>query len=55
MCDRVAVMQGGRIVEMADCETKFSNPQHAYTKRLLSLVPNVARIGNRLEPTGAAL
>ncbi|MCZ8309576.1 MAG: ABC transporter ATP-binding protein [Magnetospirillum sp.] len=55
MCDRVAVMQGGRIVEMADCETLFSNPQHTYTKRLLSLVPNVARIGNRLEPTGAAL
>jgi peptide/nickel transport system ATP-binding protein len=55
MCDRVAVMQGGRIVEMADCETLFSNPQHAYTKRLLSLVPNVARIGNRLEPKGAAL
>ncbi len=53
MCDRVAVMQGGRIVELADCESLFSNPQHAYTKRLLSLVPNVARIGNRLEPTGA--
>ena len=54
MCDRVAVMQGGRIVEMADCDRLFADPQHAYTKRLLSLVPNVGRIGNRLEPTGAA-
>jgi peptide/nickel transport system ATP-binding protein len=54
MCDRVAVMQGGRIVELADCDTLFADPQHAYTKRLLSLVPNVARIGNRLEPTGVS-
>lgn len=54
MCDRVAVMQSGRIVELADCDTLFADPQHAYTKRLLSLVPNVARIGNRLEPTGVS-
>jgi peptide/nickel transport system ATP-binding protein len=42
MCDRVAVMQAGRIVEMADGETLFSNPQHAYTRELLSLVPDIS-------------
>ncbi len=44
MCDRVAVMQAGRIVEIADSEVLFENPQHAYTRELLSLVPRVDRI-----------
>ena len=39
MCDRVAVMLGGRIVEVAAAETLFRDPQHSYTKELLSLVP----------------
>jgi peptide/nickel transport system ATP-binding protein len=41
MCDRVAVMQAGRIVEMADGETLFSSPQHDYTRELLALVPHI--------------
>ena len=44
MCDRVAVMKGGEIVELADCETLFRNPQHAYTRQLLSLMPSVDKI-----------
>jgi peptide/nickel transport system ATP-binding protein len=47
MCDRVAVMQSGRIVELADCDSLFANPQHAYTRQLLSLVPSIDRIGMR--------
>lgn len=36
LADRTAVMQGGRIVEIGDTEEIFENPQHEYTKRLLS-------------------
>jgi peptide/nickel transport system ATP-binding protein len=38
-CDRVAVMYGGRIVETGETEVVCSNPQHAYTRSLLSAVP----------------
>ena len=36
--DRIAVMYLGRIVEMADYQTIFTNPLHAYTKALLSAI-----------------
>ena len=40
MCDRLAVMYLGRVVEEANTETLFSNPQHPYTKALLSATPS---------------
>jgi ABC-type proline/glycine betaine transport system ATPase subunit/uncharacterized membrane protein YjfL (UPF0719 family) len=36
VCNRIAVMQGGKIVELADSETLFAHPQHPYTRTLLA-------------------
>jgi ABC-type oligopeptide transport system ATPase subunit len=40
LCDRVAVMRQGRIVELAANAEIFSAPKHPYTKLLLSAVPS---------------
>jgi len=39
MCDRIAVMFNGKIVEIAETEELLNNPIHPYTKRLISSIP----------------
>ena len=38
-CDRIVVMEKGRVVETAKVEALFSDPQHAYTKKLIAASP----------------
>jgi oligopeptide transport system ATP-binding protein len=39
LCDRIAVMYLGKVVELAASEELFNDPQHPYTEALLSAVP----------------
>jgi len=39
MCDQIAVMFNGKIVEIAKTEELLNNPIHPYTKRLISSIP----------------
>nr|WP_246434189.1 ATP-binding cassette domain-containing protein [Shinella fusca] len=51
VCDRIAVMQGGRIVELETAERLFADPQHDYTRTLLSasrMLPAFADGGGRV-------
>jgi len=49
MCDRVAVMYAGHIVETTDVETLFGNPLHPYTKGLQKSIPRLDVETERLD------
>jgi peptide/nickel transport system ATP-binding protein len=49
MCDRVAVMYAGEIVEHADVLTLFAQPRHPYTRGLIGSIPILGRLRDELE------
>ena len=48
MCDRVAVMYAGKIVEQGDVRQIFNNPSHPYTEALIQSVPKMEVTEERL-------
>jgi ABC-type oligopeptide transport system ATPase subunit len=50
MCDRIAVMHDGRIVEVASNEALYSAPSESYTRELLAAVPGARRVARRTIP-----
>ena len=50
MCDMVAVMYAGKVVEYTDVHTLFRNPKHPYTQGLLNSIPRMGQKVERLEP-----
>ncbi|MBQ2705353.1 MAG: ABC transporter ATP-binding protein [Tyzzerella sp.] len=51
MCEKIAVMYGGRIVEYGTTDDIFYNPKHEYTKGLLKSIPRLdAEVHERLVP-----
>jgi oligopeptide/dipeptide ABC transporter ATP-binding protein len=50
IADRVAVMYGGEVVELADVNELFARPAHPYTEALLRVMPRVDTNAANLEP-----
>ena len=44
MCDRIAVLKNGNLCEVEKTENLFNNPNHEYTKELISLMPKIESI-----------
>lgn len=49
VCERIAVMQAGKIVEQGAAEKVIGDPAHPYTKTLLSSVPDLEKIRSAVE------
>jgi oligopeptide/dipeptide ABC transporter ATP-binding protein len=49
LCDRVAVMYSGNIVEYATAERLFKNPRHPYTQGLIGAIPSIEKKNQKLK------
>jgi len=50
VCDKVAIMYSGTVVEMADKYSLFKNPKHPYTIGLFGSIPNIEKDEDALKP-----
>jgi len=44
LCDQVAVMQRGRVVELGDCLQVCDAPMHEYTRGLIAATPEMPHV-----------
>jgi ABC-type dipeptide/oligopeptide/nickel transport system ATPase component len=55
ICDRIAILHQGKIVECGTTEQIFGQPRHEYTQRLMAALPRVQSANQPLQwKTGAA-
>jgi ABC-type dipeptide/oligopeptide/nickel transport system ATPase component len=54
ICDRIAILHQGEIVECGLTERIFSNPQHEYTQRLMAAIPRLLPASSQLHTKTAA-
>ncbi len=50
VCDKVAIMYAGKVVEHADVRSLFTDPRHPYTQGLLASIPSLDEEVSRLSP-----
>ncbi|MGM9521603.1 MAG: ABC transporter ATP-binding protein [Oscillospiraceae bacterium] len=50
MCDRVAIVYAGEVIEIGTCEDIFDRTAHPYTKGLFGALPSIAMENERLKP-----
>lgn len=53
MADRIIVMNGGKVVESGRAEEVFTNPSHAYTRRLMAAMPHGSSGRRKSSPVAA--
>ena len=54
ICDRIAILHQGEIVECGATEQIFANPQHEYTQKLMAAIPRILSASAQLQAKTAA-
>jgi len=54
ICDRIAILHQGEIVECGATEHIFSHPHHEYTQRLMAAIPRMVTVNSQLQIKAAA-